>query len=124
MENQNKPNYTTPDKNLLDTLSKWTNFVGIITIISGILACITIFGIVPGVISIILGLKLRNAKNSIDLYLRGQSQEINNIIENLGAYFKIQGIYIIVSLALSIIGLIIGLIFITFAMNEMSYYYY
>lgn len=123
MDNLNKPNYTTPDKHLLDTLSKWTNFVGIITIIVGILSCITIFGIVPGVISIILGLKLRNAKNSIDLYLRGQSQEINNIIENLGAYFKIQGIYIIVSLALSIIGLIIGLIFMMAVVNEMPYYY-
>ncbi|MTI46442.1 DUF5362 family protein [Sporosalibacterium faouarense] len=121
MENNNQPTYTTPDRLLMETLSKWVNFVGIMTIISGILSCISIVGIIPGVLAIILGLKLRSTKASIDLYLSGSSDQINSIFENLGSYFKIQGILIIISLALGIISFIIAIV--SFISMSQGFYY-
>lgn len=128
MENQNQPTNITPDMQLLEQLRKWSNFVGIMTIISGAFTCLSAifsFGLtlIPGIITIILGVKLINAKKSIELFIRGNSQEINGIFENLGSYFKIQGILIIVSFVFVVIG-IIGSLALGFAFfNEMSTYY-
>lgn len=110
MDNFNRPEYATPDRSLLETLSKWSGFVGIMTIISGAFIClgaITTFGIslIPGIITIILGVKLRGAKTSIDKYLSGDARELNGIFENLGSYLKLQGILIIISLVLAVLGI-------------------
>ncbi len=128
MENQNQPTYITPDKMFLDKLNSWTNFVSIMTIISGALMCLgalTSFGLslILGIPTIILGVKLRNAKNSLELYIRGNSQEINGIFEHLSAYFKIQGIIMIISIALAVIGFILAIV-VGFAFySEFSNYY-
>jgi len=119
----NVPSFTAPDTSSLQTLSKWSGFVGIMTIISGVLACLSIVGIIPGVITIILGVKLRGAKNSIDSYLRGNNNELNGIFENLGNYFKIQGILIIVSLVLGLLGLIFFIVIAIAGFSSMGYYY-
>lgn len=115
MENQTQPTYVTPDKVLLEKLSKWASFVGIMIIIFGALTClgaIVTFGLslVPGIITIILGLKLRNAKNSIEMYIRGNGHEINGIFEHLSSFFQMSGILIIIYLALIVLSLIIVVI--------------
>lgn len=115
MDNLNQATYSTPDRNLLETISKWSGFVGIMTIITGALTClgaIATFGVslIPGIIQIILGVRLRNAKTSVDRYLAGDAREINGIFESLGSYLKLQGILIIVGLVLAVIGIIIALV--------------
>jgi len=128
MDNLSNTSYTTPNETTLKTLSKWSGFVGIMTIISGALACIGAIGsfglsLIPGIITIILGVKLRNAKSSIDSYLSGNGGEINNIFENLASYLKLQGILIIISLVLIVIGLLLGGIAMFAFMNNMGSFY-
>lgn len=115
MDNFDQTTYSTPDRGQLETLSKWSGFVGIMTIIMGALTClggIGTFGIslIPGIIQIILGVKLRNAKTSIDRYLAGDAREVNSIFENLGSYMKMQGILMIVGLVIAVIGIIVAII--------------
>ncbi len=115
MDNFNQASYATPDRSILETLSKWSGFVGIMNIITGALTCLGAIGtfgisLIPGIIQIILGVKLRNAKTSVDRYLSGDAVEINGIFENLGSYMKLQGILMIVGLAIAAIGIIIVVI--------------
>lgn len=128
MDNLNQTTYSTPDKSLLETLNKWSGFVGIMTIITGALTCLGAIGtfgisLIPGIIQIILGVKLRNAKTSIDKYLAGNTGEINGIFESLGAYLKLQGILIIVGLVLAVIGIIIAVVVGIGFMSQFGNYY-
>lgn len=123
MDNFNQTSFTTPDRTTLESLSKWSGFLGIITIIGGALSCLSIVGIIPGVIAIIMGVKLRNSKDSIDKYLMGNAAELNGIFLGLSSYFKIQGILIIVSIVLSILSIIIFTIFGFALSNSFDYYY-
>lgn len=123
MDNLNQTSYSTPDRATLESLSKWAGFLGIMTIIGGALSCLSIVGIIPGVIAIIMGVKLRNAKDSIDKYLMGNAVELNGIFLGLGSYFKIQGILIIVSIALSILAIIITIALGASLANNIPYYY-
>jgi hypothetical protein len=104
-------------KEQLSELSKWAGFVAIMTIIFGALSAISgvwfyLIGAAPGVIMIILGVKLRGAKNSADALIASGEEnpaEINALIASLATYFKIQGILTIVILALGVVGMIFGM---------------
>ena len=118
------------DREQLSQLSKWAGFVGIMTIISGALSAFFglfafIIGAIPGIIAIILGVKLRNTKKYADELLATGSEnvdqdnsKINMLFMNLNTYFKIQGILIIISLVMLGIGLLSG-IFASFAVSNM-----
>ncbi len=102
----------------LETLSKWTGFIGIMTIIFGVLQAIGglfffIIGALPGVISIILGVKLRNTKKYADEVLALNSDNVESqvyqIFQNLNSYFKIQGILLILWIILSVLAVLGGL---------------
>lgn len=115
MDNLSQATYSTPDKSLLETLGKWSGFVGIMNIITGAITCLGAFGtfgisLIPGIIQIILGVKLRNAKTSIDKYLTGDAREVNGIFEKLGSYMKLQGILMIVGLVMAVIVIIVVII--------------
>lgn len=115
----------TISKEFLKKTSKWTKIVAILTIISGVLACLgafTTFGfsLIPGIINIILGVKLNNAKKAIDNYLRGDLNSINEAFNNIGQYFKIQGIFMIVGIVISIVMVIAMLLFGFAAFNNMG----
>jgi hypothetical protein len=96
----------------LKKLASWTGFVGIITLILGILQAITIVGIIPGVLCIILGVKLMGAKSSARALGAGDQtpEHLNKMITDLGTYFQINGILIILSLILGVVGIIVGII--------------
>lgn len=116
MENMNQPNYAVPNTATLQTLSKWAGFVGIMSIIIGAFTCLGAIGtfglsLIPGVITIVMGVKLRSAKASIDKYLAGGGNELNNIFENLGTYFKIQGILYIITIVLTVLGILFAGVF-------------
>ena len=113
MENNNLPNKFSPNRYTLESLKKWLGFVGIMTIISGVFVCISAIGtfgisLIPGIITIILGVKLLNAKKSIENFLMGHDGEMNNIFDNLTSYFKIQGILMIISLVFMVLMIVFG----------------
>jgi len=101
-------------ENLRD-LSRWSGFVGIITIISGVISAATglfffIIGAIPGIIAVIMGMKLRNAKNYADKLLYSSedknTEELNLLVDNLTTYFKIQGVLIIVILVFILLSIL------------------
>lgn len=95
-------------------------FVGIITIIGGALSAIAglfafVIGAIPGIIAIVLGVKLRQAKQFADAmlaesYSDSYSENFNLFVANLELYFKIQGILIIISLVFGIVGDLLGMV--------------
>ncbi|HHT65234.1 MAG TPA: DUF5362 domain-containing protein [Clostridiales bacterium] len=116
------------EKQQLVDVGRWSGFVGIITLISGILSCITIVGIIPGVVAIILGLKLRNVKRFAEeaassLDEMSQTSRLNLMLSDLSGYFKIQGILIIIGLVLAVIGIIVAIAAGIFFSN-LNYNYY
>lgn len=84
------------------TLTGWTTFWGIIQIISGALACLSIIGAVIGVFQIIAGLKLLKAVE-ITKSPSYSSMDSDQVLEQLDSFFKINGIILIVSFALGIL---------------------
>jgi len=101
----------------LRELSKWAGFVGVMTIIFGAISAICglfafIIGAIPGIIMIVLGVKLRNAKKCADELLAagtdGNSGTVNMLFINLNNYFKIQGVLIIIYLVLMVLGALSG----------------
>lgn len=114
------------DRVKMQQLSAWMGFVGIITIIGGVFSVISIAGIIPGIIAIILGIKLRSAKQYADAMLleegdEGYSGGFNMFIENLNSYFKIQGVLIIISLAMVVLAILLAIIFGFAAYSYTSY---
>ncbi|MFZ5642953.1 MAG: DUF5362 family protein [Bacillota bacterium] len=105
------------ERDQLRELSKWAGFVGIMTIIFGAISAVfglfaMIIGAIPGIIMIVLGVKLRNAKKYADQLLaagpEGNDTSINMLFINLNNYFKIQGILIIIYLVLMALGMLSG----------------
>lgn len=104
------------DKERLNALSKWGGFVGVMTIISGIISALIgvfafVVGAIPGIITIILGVKLINARAQADALISANiegEQNLNVLFDHLNGYFKIQGILIIVSLVLLVISIIVA----------------
>ncbi|HHU77891.1 MAG: DUF5362 family protein [Caldicoprobacterales bacterium] len=116
------------NKQELSDMGKWAGFLGIINIIGGVLGCISIVGLIPGIIAIILGLKLRGAKRYADEAVAApdgvtETSRLNLMISDLSAFFKIQGILIIISLVLSIIGVILFATAGYHFYSNMPYYY-
>ena len=102
----------------LRQLSKWMGFVGIMTIIGGVIAAVTgvfalIVGAIPGIVAIIMGVKLRSARQSADAMILQAEEEpftgnFDLFVANLNTYFKIQGVLIILSLAFGVLLGIMG----------------
>ena len=88
----------------IDRLKKWTKFVGIMNIVSGILYCLTIFilsipTVVMGIITIFMGTKLTIAANHLEYALNNSDNKSFQIaIDQLQRYFFINGGLLIASL--------------------------
>ena len=101
---------------------KWTNIVAILSIIFGALAAISLVGAIPGVLMIIAGVKLLNAKKAAQELVGIEDQAIfserlNQLITESTAFFKFQGIYYIVSIVMTILGIIVYIALIAIAFN-------
>lgn len=89
-------------------MTAWLKLLGIINIIQGAFAAITIVGIVVAWLPIWLGVLLFQAGN------RAQSAEFTNnprelvqMMEKLRLYFIIQGIVFMVVLAMAVVGMLV-----------------
>ncbi|OAA30910.1 hypothetical protein AT15_09510 [Kosmotoga arenicorallina S304] len=109
----------------LKGLSYWAGFLGIWLIIAGILGLIgaafslsagseglgAFFGgLISGVISLVMGSKLRKAKASIESYMfSDRSMMLEDGLDNIRVFFKIQGILIIIALVILLVAIIASL---------------
>ncbi|GAW31969.1 hypothetical protein JDF658_17340 [Carboxydocella sp. JDF658] len=115
------------DREILSQHSRWVGFVGIMTVIFGVISAIAglfafIVGAIPGIITIILGLKLRGAKKYADQIIAsgGDSTQLNMLFMNLNTYFKIQGVLIIINLIMIALAIFFGIFAGVASMNMMS----
>lgn len=101
------------DRESLAKLGKWAGFVGVITLIMGILQVLTILGIISGVITIILGVKLLGAKSSAKAIAAysGEipAEQLNKMVNDLRVYFQINGVLMIIGIIFGVIGLIVSI---------------
>ncbi len=108
------------DDTKLLQLRSWLGFVGIMTVIGGAISAISglfafIIGAVPGIITVILGVKLLGAKKTVDTMLEESSAGISpatfdKFIDSLRGYFKIMGILIIIGLILGFLVTVFSII--------------
>jgi hypothetical protein len=101
-------------RDIFRRLGTWTNIMGIFNIVTGVLGIITLVGIIPGIINLILGLKLTATKRSIDGLLaqpegEDSSIQLNEMADNLGTFFMINAITMLIGLG---IGLLVAVIMI------------
>lgn len=105
------------------TFSRMTGdmqFVGIFTIVYGVLCCLTIVGAVAGVPLIFAGLKIRDAADQFSFF----SSSNNNAALKAGfelqaKYFKIFKILIIVGIIIMVLYLILLIIFLSMGISSL-----
>ena len=122
---KNNLNYNLNNHGLLtmSNLAKWTKIVGILNIISGALYCLTILifavpTVVIGIITIVMGTKLTVAANHLEFAIQNKDQESFTIaIDQLRQFFLINGILLIVTVALIGLGIILLIFFAGFFMD-------
>lgn len=108
----------------LRDLSTWAGFLGIVWIIAGTIQAIAgvfffVIGAVPGIIMIVSGVKLWNAKKCSSEYLETEDARVlNKSISNLALFFKIQGILVIVGLVFLVLSILLG------GLTTFSIYYF
>ena len=111
---------------------KWMNLVGIFNIVLGALAALAglpaiLIGAVPGILMIISGVKLLNAKKTA-AELSGiedpaaLTEKFNQLIVESTSFFKFQGIYYIATLIMSVVGIIIWFTLIVTYFSQMQLY--
>jgi hypothetical protein len=83
-------------------------FVGMFTIIYGVLACLTIIGALIGIPTIIIGLRIRDAADQFSIF------KMTNNANSLKQGFELQGKYFGLIKILIIIGLVLTVIYIIF----------
>jgi hypothetical protein len=85
----------------------WLKFLGVVTIISGAFAVMTIVGIVFAWIPIWLGVLLIQAgARASNAHITNNPKELVMMLEKLRLYFVIQGVMLIIILTMAIIGII------------------
>ena len=122
---KNNLNYNLDNHGLLtmSNLAKWTKIVGILNIISGALYCLTILifavpTVIIGIITIVMGTKLTVAANHLEFAIQNKDQESFTIaVDQLRQYFLINGILLIVTVALIGLGIILLIFFAGFFMD-------
>lgn len=93
------------------THAGWIKFAGIMMIISGALACLSITGIIIGWLPIWMGVVLCNAANlARDSADRASKTLLFQAIERLGFYFKLTGILTIVMIVIYVVLIIFVII--------------
>ncbi len=99
----------------------WLKFIGVLTIIYGIITALTIVGILIAWLPIWMGVLLFQAGSRADsAVLTNDSSHLITMMDKLRIYFMIQGVLAIIVLAGLVIGLIVsgGTLFSVFRMLQ------
>ena len=82
-------------------------FVGIFTIVYGVLTCLTIIGALVGVPTIIIGLRIREAADQFAIFkMTNNAAALKQGFELQGKYYRLIKILIIVGLVLMVLYII------------------
>lgn len=93
---------------LFDKMTSDMRFVGLFTIIYGVLTCLTIIGALIGVPTIIIGLRMREAADQFSMYkATNNAAALRQGFELQGKYFRLIKILIIVGLVLTVLYIIL-----------------
>ena len=92
----------------LSRSSGWMRFLGIIMIIMGGVTALSIIGIIFAWLPVWMGILLiRAANNAKEATTLGDKELLGKALLNINNYFTIYGILVIVSLLLTILGMLI-----------------
>jgi hypothetical protein len=93
----------------------WLMFIGILSIIQGAFAAITIVGIIIAWLPIWMGVILCQASSLIqDAYTRDDKTALTNSLHKIKLYFIIMGVMTLIGIAFAVMYLIIVILFILF----------
>ncbi len=95
----------------IPNMARDMNFIGIITIISGAITCLTIIGAIIGVPIIISGLRLREAATAFMAY--HASSNSSTLMEG----FERQGRYFFIQKVIAVVGIVIGVLYLIFILG-------
>ena len=90
----------------------WMKFLGILSIVQGVFAIFTIWGILICWLPIWIGLILYRAAGDADLASRGSPQSLESFLQRINRYFLIQGVLTLIGIIVAIIMvMVMGLAF-------------
>ncbi len=93
---------------LFDKMTSDMRFVGMFTIIYGVITCLTIIGALIGVPTIIIGLRMREAADQFSLYkMTNNAGALRQGFELQGKYFRIIKILIIIGIVFTVLYIIL-----------------
>ncbi|MCB1065243.1 MAG: DUF4339 domain-containing protein [Verrucomicrobiae bacterium] len=86
----------------------WIKFLGVMSIISGISTCLTGVGILIGWIPIWLGVILfKVANTSTAAQYQGHQVDLEDSLDRIALYFKLQGIFMLVGLIMTVVMVVL-----------------
>jgi len=89
----------------------WIRFIGVLSIIQGIVAALTLIGIIIAWLPIWIGVLLMQCASSIELArMKGDRVLLINSLDKLRTYFTIQGILTLLSLVVVVIAFSMGVL--------------
>lgn len=95
-------------KSNIQGMKGWLKLLGIVQIVAGILQALTLFGILWAWLPIWLGIILNGAANKAGEYVeKGDEQTLGEFTGKLKLYFIINGVLMIISLAVVALALMV-----------------
>ncbi len=90
----------------------WMKFLGVLSIIGGISTCLSVIGALVGWLPIWLGVILFKAANTAQMaQATGSQEDLEDSLDRIAFYFKLQGILMLASFILMIV--MVALVFLT-----------
>ncbi len=101
------------------TMSKDMKFLGIISIIYGILNCLTIFGALVGVPFIFAGIRLKESGDSFGFYSTNYDEmALQQAIERQKRFYFIMKVLVIITIVISLLAIILYVLFLGFLFSN------
>jgi hypothetical protein len=105
---------------LFDRMTSDIRFVGMFTIIYGVISCLTIIGAIIGIPTIIIGLRMRESADQFSLYkMTNNSAALKLGFELQGKYFRIIKILIIIGLVFTVFYIALIIYLFTSGLSEL-----
>jgi len=83
--------------------ASWMKFLGVISIIQGVFAVFTLWGIIIAWLPIWLGVILFRAANEAEMAAAGLTDHLESYLKRLNRYFLIQGIFMLLMIVVMLI---------------------
>ncbi len=106
--NYEKENLVREISQPLKNAAGWMRFLGIAMIVYGILIALSIVGIVIAWLPIWLGVLMTRSANRVnEAYYQGNQFALTESLRNLGSYFTINGVILLISIIFIVILMIV-----------------